>query len=135
MRATPGADLTQDRPTTHEPETMKPTKVHRNLNRGAWSVTEAGAPVRHVETFTLTGVTFKVSAAGRARVLAKRVRAVHAWAIGTPAPMPAQAAADLVPVTYNPYRADTFTRTDTGEAVTAAALVIFTREGAALAQF
>jgi hypothetical protein len=113
---------------------MSRTRVHRNLHRRCWSVTEPGAPVRHVEAFALVGVRFQVSAAGRGRVLAQKVRAVHAWAIGTPAPVAQAEAGDLVAVTYNPYRAETFTRCDTGAPVLAAALVIFTAQGAALAR-
>jgi hypothetical protein len=76
-----------------------------------------------------------VSAAGRARVLARKVRAVHAWAEGTPALFwPKDSTAPLVPVTYNPFRGPTFTRTDTGETVTSAPFVYFAADGACLAQ-
>ena len=109
-------------------------RVHRNLNRGTWSLTEPGRAVRHAEAAALAGVSFKVSAAGRARVLARRVRAVHAWAVGTPAPTWPKAGAPLVAVTYNPFRAGTFTRCDTGEPVYFAAFVYFAADGACLAQ-
>lgn len=106
-------------------------RVHRNLNRSTWSLTEPGERVRHAEAVTLARVTFRVSQAGRARVLARRCRAVHAWAVGTPtAESPA---GPLVRVTYNPFRADSFTRTDTGAPVHAAAFVVFTAAGEALA--
>ncbi len=111
------------------------TRVHRNLNRGDWSVTTPGARVARAQVYALAGVTFKVSAAGRARVLARKVRAVHAWAVGTPVTTwPRDAAGPLVIVTYNPYRAETFTRADTGEAVERAAFVYFSASGQCLAQ-
>jgi hypothetical protein len=105
------------------------TRVHKNLNRGCWSVRDrAGAPVRHVEAFALVGVRFKVSAAGLARVRAAGVRAVHAWAEGSPWAV-ADSTAGLVRVSYNPFRADTFVRCDTGAAVWAAPFVLFTSSG------
>jgi hypothetical protein len=107
-------------------------RVHRNLHRRCWSLTPKGGRVTHAEAVTLAAVRFVVSAAGRARVLAKRVRAVHAWAEGAEAEEPADLA-PLIPVTYNPYRAACFTRCDTGEPVTRAALVVFTAAGQALA--
>lgn len=107
-------------------------RVHRNLNRGTWSLTEPGQAVRHAEAVTLARVTFKVSAAGRARVLARRVRAVHAWAAGTLTEE--QPAGPFVRVSYNPYRAETFTRADNGAPIHAAAFVVFTAAGECLAQ-
>jgi hypothetical protein len=98
------------------------------LNRACWSVTVRGEKVRHVEACALVGVRFVVSAAGRARVLARKVRQVHAWADGTEAAPPMHTGG-LVEVNYNPYRAGTFTRKDTGAAVESAELVVFGTDG------
>jgi hypothetical protein len=108
-------------------------RVHRNLNRACWSLTVRGEKVRHVAAFALAGVRFIVSEKQRQRVLARKVRAVHAWANGEACAVPADASA-LVEVRYNPFRAATFTRSDNGEAVTSAAYVVFTTDGKCYAQ-
>jgi hypothetical protein len=106
-------------------------RVHRNLNRACWSLTVRGERVRHVAAWALAGVRFIVSVAGRARVLARNTRDVHAWAEGAAVPVPADLTG-LVAVTYNPHRAGQFTRRDTGEAVTTARLAVFTADGQCL---
>lgn len=111
---------------------MSPVKVHKNLNRGCWSVTRPGERVAHVEAAALSGVRFVVQAGGLARVRATQVRAVHAYATGTEAVAPADLLG-LTEVTYNPFRADTFTTRD-GRPVTSAALVVFHTDGRAYAK-
>ena len=69
---------------------------------------------------------------GLARVRRTGVRAVHAYATGTEVSPPA-AVAGLTEVTYNPFRADTFTTRD-GRPVFAAALVVFHTDGRAYAR-
>jgi hypothetical protein len=109
-----------------------PTKVHKNLNKGCWSITQPGCKVRHAEAAALTAVRFVVQPGGLARVRKTRVRAVHAYATGTWAePGPVSAAAERV--TYNPFRADTF-HTDDGRPVTAADYVWFHTDGSAYAE-
>lgn len=106
--------------------------VHRNLNRATWSVKDApGSPVRHADAVALENVRFVVQAGGRARVLARKVRAVHAYAAGTPAEVIDPAG--MTEVTYNPYRSPTFTTRD-GTPVTSAALVVFHTDGKAYAE-
>jgi hypothetical protein len=81
-------------------------RVHKNLHRGDWSVTQKGRVIAHLPELVLADVTFRVSEATRQRVLRKRQRAVHAWAEGTVV----DAAPDCsVSVTYNPYRCASFT--------------------------
>jgi hypothetical protein len=107
-------------------------RVHRNLHKACWSLTVRGERVRHVGAFALAGVRFVVSAAGRARVLAKKVRAVHAWADGAEAAAPADLTG-FVRVSYNPFRAGTFTTAD-GAPVRGAELVAFTADGKCMAR-
>ena len=91
-------------------------RVYRNLHKkclsvqakvnGAWRV------IRHVDTITLTDVTFKVSQAGRERVLRERAKNVHAFVTGVCTGI------ELIPdhatrVSYNPYKAGTFMAGDT----------------------
>lgn len=61
--------------------------VYYNLHRACWSVkalegVHAGRVVAHCEAVGLDGVTFKVSEAGRQRVLCERRKNVHAGAVG-----------------------------------------------------
>jgi hypothetical protein len=108
------------------------TTVHRNLNLAAWTVKDTpSSPTRRVKAIALRGVTFVVQPGGRARVLARKVRAVHAYARGTAAEP--RDPAGLTEVTYNPYRAATFTTRD-GRPVTAAAYVVFHTDGKAYAE-
>jgi hypothetical protein len=61
--------------------------VYFNLRRRLFSVKALEGPrkgrvIAHSEIVTLTGVTFKVSEAGRQRVLRERQKNVHAFVIG-----------------------------------------------------
>jgi phage tail sheath gpL-like len=108
------------------------TRVHKNLNKGCWSIIHAGSKVRHADAAALVGVRFVVQRGGLARVRSSGVRAVHAYATGTwvePGPVPPSA----VRVTYNPFRAETF-HTDDGRPVTAAERVWFHTDGSAYAE-
>ncbi len=113
--------------------------IYRNLNkarkdraRHVWSMRRTGGLVQgHSETCYLTGVEFKVSLATLARLRAAGARKVCAFMRGTLAPTPAFASSkDLVRVSFNPFGADHFYRTDTGAPVTSADAVLFTRTGA-----
>lgn len=96
-------------------------KLYWNLHKDCFSVMDAstGRVAFHAATVALRDVTFKVQAGGLARAKAERKRNVHAFAIG-----------ELVEavrvggerVSYNPFRADTFTLGD-GRAIHAAAAV------------
>ena len=110
---------------------MSTIRVHRNLNRACWSVTRPGARVAHVEAIQLEGATFVVQPGGRARVLRTGVRAVHAYAKGMEA-HPADIPPGAVRVTYNPFRAPTFT-TETGSPVVRADRVLFLPDGRCVA--
>lgn len=104
-------------------------RVHKNLHRKCWSVLDAKSRrlIAHVTEITLGEVTFKVSEAGRRRVLRRRQRNVHANARGivlslTAAPL-------TTSIRYNPYEAGTFLN-NRGEAVVAAAKCSFRPDGA-----
>lgn len=90
-------------------------RVHLNLTRGCFVISDARTKrlIRYANDVTLRDVTFKVSEKQRQWTIAKQMRQVHAWAFGT------LAAIDSGPditwhgvVTYNPFRAPTFTRPD-----------------------
>src|SRR5262249_21845520 len=82
-------------------------RVHKNLNRGDWSVTVSGKVVAHVREVVLAGVTFRVREGARQRVLARKCREVQAWCEGVLAALPS--GLGETPITYNPYRAGAFT--------------------------
>lgn len=112
-------------------------RVHLNLHTGLWSVTAISGPRRGcvIDSRAAVGlrdVRLVVSAAGRERAVHKlHKRTVHAWAEGElcECAMPP----DAVRFTYNPFKAATFTRCDTGAAVHTAAHAWFTSERKAYA--
>lgn len=103
--------------------------VYRNLTRGCWSVAEAtrtggrGRLLSHVQACALADVQFHVREARRLHVVSAGCREVHAWATGILIDPPLSG--PRVEVTYNPYRAPTFTTRD-GAPVHAAGCVAFT---------
>ncbi|KQU21807.1 hypothetical protein ASG63_22820 [Methylobacterium sp. Leaf94] len=101
--------------------------VYRNLNTACWSIRERGRVVGHAVALTLRDVRFVVSAAGCARIRARRQREVVACARGVlveSAAVPAGAQR----VRFDPYLASAFTLPD-GSPIAAAALVVFLADG------
>ena len=94
------------------------TKVfaYRNLHRQCWSVKALEGPLKgrviyHANDLTLGWCDFKVSQAGRQRVLREQKKNVHAGVVGylTDCGEIATDGIDLdVPITYNPYKYDSF---------------------------
>ena len=82
-----------------------PVKVYWNLHRHLYSVQQNGLVVGHTECIALNDVTFKVSQAGRNRVLNEKRKNVHAFIIGTIVP---RGTAGETRITYNPYKYSTF---------------------------
>jgi hypothetical protein len=88
--------------------------VYFNLHKKVWSIKDlaTGRVVQHASQVLLTDCTFKVSKAGRERVLRERRKNVHAGVVGTLiAADPTdtlQFTAKYIPVTYNPYKYETF---------------------------
>ena len=93
-------------------------------------MTIKGKVVANVEEITLQDCTFYVCESTRVRCIERRRREVHAWAQGI--------VTDAVPtgkreaITYNPYRASTFT-TRGGTPVTACDFIHFTTNDGAIA--
>lgn len=100
--------------------------VYFNLHRKVWSVRALNGPnkgrvIAHAVQVGLAEVSFRVSEAGRQRVLRERKKNVHAGVAGTllwvdtvERPWtPAGAPADAIRVSYNPYAAPTFTEVET----------------------
>ena len=106
------------------------TKVHRNLHKACWSVRRGDAKTAHHMAVVLSNVEFRVSQAGRAKVLEKKVRSVHAYAVGEvyTAHTVASWSEHLERVRYNPYLADSFQLCD-GTPVRTAELAFFHSDG------
>lgn len=93
-------------------------RVYRNLNVGCWSVLAMsgqykGKVVAHLDSVSIREVEFIVSTAGRARVLERKVKSVHAYAQGIyvstdVTPMPSS----CLVVTYDPYKYGYFYKVD-----------------------
>jgi hypothetical protein len=98
--------------------------VYFNLHKKLFSVKSLEGPMKgrvvaHRNYVSLDNVTFKVSEAGRRRVLAEQRKNVHAGLVGewndTFVTL-----VDPTPVTYNPYRYDSFVNKNTESRVTTA---------------
>ena len=95
--------------------------VYYNLRKKVFSVKalegeKKGLVIAHVKRISLEDVEFKVSEAGRQRVLREQRKNVHAgakgtWVVGANGPH------SLTAVTYNPYRYSTFVVKDTEKPV------------------
>lgn len=86
--------------------------VYFNLHRKCWSIKCMEGPmygriIGHANQVLLEGVTFKVSEAGRQRVLRERVKNVHAGVIGF-IKNPPWFNLPETEVTYNPYLYESF---------------------------
>ncbi|AJD82499.1 hypothetical protein SHEEN_81 [Mycobacterium phage Sheen] len=111
--------------------------VYRNLHRDQWSVRAASGPhkgkvVGHADELVLWGTEFKVSEAGRQRVITEQKKNVHAGVQG----FVSEADPDTLTVerrklSYNPYRSGTFTVNEVP--VRVATGVHFDRDGKAWA--
>ena len=90
--------------------------VYRNLTKGCWSLKslKTGKVIGHAQSLTLKDTIFKVSEAGRQRVIRDKRKNVHAGIVGTVMSPVAGwinsngVPARKIPVTYNPYKAPTF---------------------------
>jgi len=99
----------------------RPVEVYKNLNRDCYSVRQDGIVRFHTHTICLKNVEYKVSKAGRQRVLREKRKNVHAVVKGTIVhsrelwyeKLPF--AADFV--TYNPYKNDSFYVVGDGEKI------------------
>jgi hypothetical protein len=83
-------------------------RVHFNLHRKDFSVVDprTGRVLHNTQWITLRNVEFRVSEKGRQRVIQKKIRSVHAYAIGTLCLL--EGTERKTQVTYNPYRCGAF---------------------------
>jgi hypothetical protein len=109
------------------PDKTMRVKCYFNLHKKLFSVVamegdNKGRVIAHVPNITLENAEFKVSEAGRQRVIREKRKNVHAFVVGEWARFNAaiDCAMGGIPVTYNPYKFPSFVRTDTLEPVRAA---------------
>lgn len=112
--------------------------IHHNLHTGRVSVRPAGQPggKRRVtitaDAVIVRNATPHVSAAGRARVVEKGSRDVHATIRGTAVAVPEVSHGPFKPsphsrrISYNPFRSGAFHYADTGEEWKGSAAVLVT---------
>lgn len=101
--------------------------VYYNLHKKCWSVKalegdRKGRVIAHVSRLKIQDATFKVSQAGRARVLAEKRKNVHAGVVGQ---WELYEQDYDTPISYNPYKFGYFYRKDTLEAIYTASEVAF----------
>ena len=85
----------------------RPVRVYWNLHRNLYSVQQRGLVVGHAENIELRDVTFKVSEAGRQRVLKESRKNVHAFVTGYLYEGKEERNYDTS-IVYNPYKYDSF---------------------------
>lgn len=103
----------------------KPVKVYYNLHKKCLSVQQSGLVKFHTEYIVLRDVTFKVSEAGRQRVLKEKRKNVHAFIhgyISCPRVIDDLKYEFQGNAKYNPYKYSTFVD-DEGEPVESADFV------------
>ncbi len=112
---------------------MKPVRVYRNLHKNCLSVlhrTDKGWRLwQHVEQIELTDVKFKVSQAGRERVLREKRKNVHAFVEGNYHGKTDVTSSNLRFVKYDPYIAGHFFDQDNKEKVSQASWAWVTKKG------
>jgi len=104
--------------------------VYRNLHKNCWSVRQDGLIVKHTKEVSLKDARFLVGQTGRKRVLKEKRKNVHAGISGylmgfreshKDINVPRSPAAAFFPnsaqVVYNPYKYNTFVKTEDRTAV------------------
>lgn len=101
--------------------------VYRNLHKNCFSVKalegpQKGRVIMRVHELCLSSAKFKVSEAGRNRVLKEKQKNVHAGIVGHLCDMNLQLTNE---VTYNPYKSNTFYLKSTEDSIESANFVNF----------
>lgn len=104
--------------------------VYFNLHKKLWSVKalegeNKGRVVLHTPELQLSDCTFKVSEAGRQRVLRERRKNVHAGVVGHMDTSLSNEISCSQVITYNPYKYSAFVAVPSLQPLTSAARVVF----------
>ena len=112
---------------------MKNVRVYRNLHKDCFSVlhrTDKGWRLwKHVEQIELMNVKFKVSQAGRERVLKEKRKNVHAFVEGEYSGKTDVTSSRIRVVRYNPYIAGHFIDQESKQKISQAAWAWVTKKG------
>ena len=130
-------------------------RVYRNLHNGLYSIQRDGVVLGHASRVALKRASFKVSEAGRQRVIREGKKNVHAFAIGELAEvygfqgfrgrhvgkldglqesdLPPKFVSRMTRVTYNPYKFDSFVNADTKQPMDDGLVVILDNKTGVLA--
>lgn len=102
--------------------------VYRNLHKKCFSVKclKTKKVIAHVDSITLINAVFKVSEAGRQRVLRERQKNVHAGVVGHIADV--NLICQTTRVTYNPYKFDSFVDSE-GKKISQANIALIDKTG------
>lgn len=108
----------------------KKVKVYRNLHTGTLSIQAKvegrWKVVGHESNLTLSDIEFKVSEAGRQRVIRERSKNVHAFIVGVLVSFGDGVGGDQgEKISYNPYKSGSFYRVSDGEPVAKGEMVKF----------
>lgn len=92
-------------------------KVYFNLHTQQFSVKDlaSGLVVAHGDNILMEAVTFKVSEAGRQKVLREKRKNVHAYVIGTYLGTNENVTMPMRDAYYNPYKTESFQDSVTGK--------------------
>ena len=104
--------------------------VYWNLHKNLWSIKslETGRVITHTGYVQLADCTFKVSQAGRQRVLREKRKNVHAMVVGELTNAGPKLSEEFVSIYYNPYKVSTFVERESQAPVHAADTVIMNSE-------
>jgi hypothetical protein len=109
---------------------MERVEVYFNLHKKVWSIRscKTGRVIRHAPFCQIANPTFVVRPAGREKVRKEKRKNVHAFVRGylVPPSVLVLRTGTTIPVTYNPYKNDTFINRDTGEVVTEGKMAMLT---------
>lgn len=93
-------------------------KVYWNLHKKCYSVQHKGKVIDHLDRVVLENVEFKVSEAGRQRVLKQKRKNVHAFVVGSLVDhKPLYEPHYVKTVKYNPYKYSSFVTVKDSEPV------------------
>lgn len=91
--------------------------VYFNLHNKHWSVKHNGKVIGHAKEVHIDNPEFRVSEAGRQRVLSEGVKNVHAGVVGTVNARPEVSDSEKKRISYNPRKAAHFVEKETGNPV------------------
>ena len=111
-----------------DPYAARRVAVYKNLHKGAWSIRALDGPhkgkvVGHAAAVSLTDCAMHVGAAARHRIANGAPREVHAWVVGTLAPVELRCPQRI---SYRPHERGEFFIADTGAPIWSASAVVFT---------